>query len=363
MTASGWGRERGRAIGDELGPVIRRGVEQWKQALAERIGQDPDDHLQRLVATTGFLVASRRLTPDLVDEVTGTAEAAGLSFRDLFAYQLADEEWWWAESSASSRGDVVAGACTALALQGAAAAPVLAQNMDLPLHFDGTQVVLRVQSPGRPEQVLLTSAGYLGFTGCNSAGVGVCVNTLLQLRPSPAGLPVAFMVRKALESWALPEALMTLMTTPHASGQNYLVGDPGNVVDLECSADGAREIPVPHGGFCHTNHPLAASPAPTPSPEAGPVSNSQQRWGYCQGQLSRTRSAADLESLLADRTVPVSVLPTAGRKVKTFGAVSFVLSVPPVLRIAAGPPSDVAWHDVNVDTADPRPLASSWSAP
>src|SRR5438034_663001 len=76
---------------------------------------------------------------------------------------------------------------------------LLAQNMDLPEVMDGGQTILRSTAPDGTRTVVLTAAGMIGLTGCSSAGVGVCVNTLSMLNHSPDGLPVAFVVRGLLE--------------------------------------------------------------------------------------------------------------------------------------------------------------------
>src|SRR3712207_3437122 len=70
--------------------------------------------------------------------------------------------------------------------------------------------------PDGPSLLVLSSAGLIGLTGVNSAGMAICVNTLLMLRPNPDGLPVAAVMRHALAQRSVAEAQAVLETVPHA---------------------------------------------------------------------------------------------------------------------------------------------------
>lgn len=71
--------------------------------------------------------------------------------------------------------------------------------MDLPSHYDGSQVLLRVRDRDRyKESLVFSAAGMLGLDGLNSDGIGICCNTLAQLRMSASGLPVTFTLREVL---------------------------------------------------------------------------------------------------------------------------------------------------------------------
>ncbi len=73
-----------------------------------------------------------------------------------------------------------------------------------------------------------------------SGGVALCCNTLSQLPIHRQGLPVAFAVRGVLECDDRAAAHAYLASVPHASGQNYLIGDSVGIADYECSAAGIR---------------------------------------------------------------------------------------------------------------------------
>ena len=72
------------------------------------------------------------------------------------------------------------------------------------------------------------------------------------------GMPVDFVTRGILENRTLSEAVDFTRRVRHASGQNYIIGSPEGIVDLECSANQVREY-TPYPGSTlvyHTNHPL-----------------------------------------------------------------------------------------------------------
>jgi isopenicillin-N N-acyltransferase-like protein len=91
----GDGRERGRAHGEALREPIRGLLEAWDADVAARLGRPPQALVSALLETTGFVAAIERHTPDLLEEVRGIAEGAGIGFDRVLALNLMDEEWWF----------------------------------------------------------------------------------------------------------------------------------------------------------------------------------------------------------------------------------------------------------------------------
>jgi isopenicillin-N N-acyltransferase like protein len=85
------------------------------------------------------------------------------------------------------------------------------------------------------------------------------VNTLLELKASSNGLPVAFVVRRIINSTDKEDLLNFIQTVSHASGQNYILGIRGEVYDFEASANKVVrfEPKNKNGTVYHTNHALA----------------------------------------------------------------------------------------------------------
>src|SRR4029079_11920968 len=111
--------------------------------------------------------------PELLEEVRGIAEAAGVSFERVLAYNLMDEEWWY--SQAGDNGH----ACSLVAVAGGEGrGALLTQNMDLPEVMDGGQTILRSTAPDGSSSVVLTAAGLIGLPRRHSGRVGVRAHTL-----------------------------------------------------------------------------------------------------------------------------------------------------------------------------------------
>jgi hypothetical protein len=336
----GDGRERGRAHGEALRERIHGLLERWDAGAAARLGRPPHTLVSGLVATTGFVAAIERHTPDLLDEVRGIAEGAGVAFDRILALNLMDEEWWF--TAPSEPRD----ACTLIAVGPAQGRPtVLAQNMDLPELMDGAQAILRYDDGAGDGGAVLTAAGMIGLTGVSSAGLGVCVNTLAMLNHSRAGLPVAFVMRGALAAGSVAGAAGFLARVPHASGQHYALADPAGVAGYECSAAGAVRADDGGGRFCHTNHPLASVDLDPAVPADG-REDSHTRLSAIESVADDVATGADCERALADREAPLCVLPEPGRPWLTFGSIWAELGDTPRVRIAPGPPDRTPWVDV-----------------
>src|SRR5262249_55706534 len=210
----------GRAVRGEIHELV--GL--WKRDLARQFRMDADEFIRKFLAGTDYLPSIKKWTPDLLEETRGIAEGSGIAFETVLAFQLVDEYW-------ANGGAIVGERCSGLGVAGSGDRPTyVAQNMDLEGFRDGFQVVLHVKhTDSGLESFVLTCPGLIALNGMNSRSVGVCVNTLLQLRPRRSGLPVAFVVRGLLERKTVEEAIAFLGDIEHASGQNYIVGGPAGV--------------------------------------------------------------------------------------------------------------------------------------
>lgn len=258
LTLEGSARARGRGHGEALRSLIHEYLDRWRADIARDLGVDPTVYLHDLVAANDFLPAVRRWAPDLLEELAGLAEGAGLDFETALARQLADEDYWtrlglkYGSATGHER-------CSALGAVGQPRGSAwIAQNMDLPAFWDGSQALLHIRAAEDLEILVFTTAGQLGLCGMNSRGVGLCCNTILQCSHSRSGLPEVFVVRCVLELATAEMAENFIRSVPHASPQNYLVGDPERVIDLEVSASQvSRWEPWPGAQrLVHTNHPL-----------------------------------------------------------------------------------------------------------
>lgn len=336
IDCSGGGRERGRAHGEQLREQIGEALERWRVDAARRSGERPDRYAAGFLADTNFLPAIEHHTPDLLEEVRGIAEGAGVPFEHVLVRNLMDEEWWYA----LRRGHLAACSTIAVAAEDGRST-LLAQNMDLPAAMDSEQTLLRIAPPDGEPQLVLSAAGMIGLAGAGAAGLGVCVNALTMLGHSTSGLPVAFVMRGALAQSSLAAAAGFLRAVPHASGQHYALAGPEQVAGYECSAAGAvRSSRGPR--LWHTNHPLSSTDLDgRVPPDAAAGAHSRTRGRLLERELSGVRTIEDCRRLLADRSAPLCM---TGPSWITFGSVAIEVAIDGVrMSHTAGPPDRTAW--------------------
>jgi len=337
-------RERGRAHGEALKPLVQEFIERWKYRLRQVYQENPDELIDRFMEETRFVDAVKRWAPRLLDEVEGIGEGADVDFNTMFTVQCGDEQWWWFPE----RYDHVE-RCSALGCFREGDSPaLLAQNGDLSNLYDGFQALLHVKHSGSIlESYVCTHAGLIAAWGLNNQPVGICCNTVIDLNHAVDGLPVAFLVRMVLEQPSLEKAVEFVRRVRHASGQNYVIGGLERVVSLECSANKVVEY-LPYDGArrtYHTNHPLVNDDIVLPlRPRAG---TTHARFDYLDSRLRdpKKRVTVDaIKNILGSHEGPVCVhnnnQPVGG---VTFMSLIYVLTKPPELHITTGPPCSSEW--------------------
>lgn len=344
VDCAGDARRRGQAHGESLRGVISAKMERWREAIGEAYGMPASLFLPRFLEATDFRAAIAQHTPDLADEVVGIADGAGLPEETAYALQLMDEEWWWGRSNAAH--------CSSLAVAPSDGLPALvAQTMDLPRWHDGAQALLKIRD-GNHESLVFTSAGMIGLMGVSGRGLGICVNTLSQLAVNPRGLPVAFVMRGALTRGSVAAAGDFLVRVPHASGQNYQLGDRSEARTFECSAGGAVQVPFSNGCSPHTNHPLISTDRRDETVRMEGSEDSRGRLHSLQTDIAATPDVAAVKAILAARRPGgiVSITPQSAALTApmTIGSVIYSLGENVELSVCAGPPSHESWREIIV---------------
>lgn len=354
-----------RQFCDQAGSLVQRGIAVWLRQLEEmRQLDDGGDqpavaYLRKFLAETDYLPACERWVPDLMEEIRVIAGTLDIPFDVMFAAQLHDEEWLYARRNQFRLRVGETERCTTLGAIGPVPGrAIIGQNMDIGQWADGLQLlVLHDEYQGKPKIAAFTVAGNAGLCGMNSAGVGICCNTLMQLPNRTDGLPVAFIVRKVLQQNSFADARALLAEVPHASGQNYLIGGPGAVASLECGAEGVTEFwpTTKRDRTYHTNHCLAGDWAfASKGDETAEASGSPttiRRFAAVERAFGNSADAVSVPvlkqtlSLSGRENGPVScegnpVGPASGEHIGfTFGSLVMDLSDQPHLHIAAGPPT------------------------
>lgn len=200
---------------------------------------------ERLIdGLTSFAGAARAAigAPDLIAEVEGMAEGAGVPADALLALQ--------------ARTELLAGAeCSLIATPGR-----VEQNWDW--HRDVVPLVWIVEQPGGRWFATLTEAGILGKIGLSSRGLCFGLNFLRCSLDGglDGGVPVHVLLRRLLDGTeSFADALALLQAARVTASSCITVGSADEVSAVELSPGGARVLRGER--LLHTNHFLAGPPA------------------------------------------------------------------------------------------------------
>lgn len=348
--------DRGVKHGESLKKEISEVTNQWKASLEKTYKTSPDDYINKFLSKTDFITAIEKYTPGLLDEVKGISQGSGIDFNTIFAFQLLDEFILNAEDISSEH-------CSTIGVNKINEKPAyLAQNWDIAGSMDGFQALLHIKNEETGiESFIFSIVGFVGAFGMNNKGIGVCVNSINQLKYSKEGLPVAFVIRGILEQSNQADAVEFLQKAKHASPQNYLIGGPEKIYDFECSANKVTPFIINESSevVYHTNHALINDDYNTKhldslkeqDEEDIKNDNSHTRFNTLGNRLSVPPENISFDTIvsalsshdskehsvcmdLRDDTLPFS-----------FGSTVMVLSDNPEFHIAFGPP-DVTEHRV-----------------
>lgn len=341
------GLQHGEALKEEIGSL----VEVWKIQTLFALGKDADVVIQEFFDYADFIPAINKWTPDLLEEIRGIADGSGQHFNDIFILNLLDEFWVYIDDLNNHH-------CSAMGVSANNGHPgYISQNMDLENYTDGYQILIRLkQNENSPEQLILSYPGLIALNGLNENGVGVCVNTLMQLKAASTGLPVAFVIRKILSLTKKEEILSFVQNVDHASGQNYLIGIRGDIYDFEASATQVvRYNPKnDNGSIYHTNHPVVNDDMKPWYSNFHPknnealnktFSNSHRRFVSAQTRLAAQPQIDEeiLKSALRakdDKNNPVCRTNNKDGRGFTFASVIITFTEQPSIQIIAGPPDE-----------------------
>ncbi|MFD2824711.1 C45 family autoproteolytic acyltransferase/hydrolase [Lacinutrix iliipiscaria] len=351
VTLSGSGYELGLQHGSLLKSEIAEIVSKWKQNTTQTFQKDSDSIVSDFFKYAHFTEAIKKWTPELYEEIRGIADGSGQDFNDIFILNLLDEFWVYIDDLSNHH-------CSDVGVASVNGSPsYIAQNMDIETYTDGYQTLITLQRhDNKPEQLILTHPGLIALNGMNENGVGVVVNTIMQLKASSEGLPVAFVIRRIINSTDKEDLLTFIQSVNHASGQNYIIGIRGEVYDFEASANEVvRYDPKnKNGTVYHTNHPIVNTDVkawyknynPNLKDESLPrASNSYVRLDALKSRMLNKFTINDeiiKEALRSkdNEKHPVCNSNTENAFGFTFASVVMTLTETPYLQITAGPPDE-----------------------
>ncbi|MFN2489902.1 MAG: C45 family autoproteolytic acyltransferase/hydrolase [Actinomycetota bacterium] len=320
--ASGSPRALGRAQGEAFADGIHSACDFYR-ALAASLDGDFDAMGARGRA---YLDAARPLLPELVQELQGVVEGAGISLDEGLALNCLEEVW-----------DV--DSCTTIVHD-----RFFIHAEQWYAGHTGIGVVVAEPEDG-PAFVSPTCAGFLPSVGMSAAGFAQGIDSV-SATDERVGIPRVFVSRLALGAPGLAAAVAAACTKGRAGGYAHVLASIDRRVVVETSA---TRHEVSDGGSAHTNHYLLGSlGAVATEPHEGSRARLRRA-----NDLLRRRPPASLEDctqLLSDHAGGPETIclheEGPGASATVFGMACDLLTGRMI--VSDGPPCSSAWEELAV---------------
>jgi isopenicillin-N N-acyltransferase-like protein len=349
VTAAGGPRDRGRAYGAAARDRIHASVQLYDTIFAHYTGLAWAQVRRRGEA---FAEPIDAYDVQLLPEIEGVAEGAGLDAEDVLALNLRTEIMFGLDARAAR---IAAKECTAVSAPSPGHA-IHAQNWDWKPGARATCVLLAAAPHDRPGFVTLTEAGLLAKCGMNESGLALTANALVSSedRGSP-GVPFHAILRRVLTSTSLQEAEAHIVDAPRASSANYMVSAAGGAsLNIEAGPGGPHTARVTRGPrLAHANHFLWNE---RPFKDLGRIDGegSLRRQAVAEHGIDGEAGRDDIEALLRDHEGrPDSVCshedPSLPRE-EDYATIAAIIMTPDVGEIAVteGNPCEAAFEAFDV---------------
>ena len=253
---SGSPRERGHQYGAAAAARVRRGVEHYVEQFAA-YGLD-----RRAIHchVESYLPRIRAFDPAFIEEMQGIAEGAGVDFEAVVLLNARTELLHEARiATRQERIKEEPDGCTGVVILPEASETgrvIHALNWDWKAECATTSVVLRIRRDNDPDLLTFTEAGALARAGMNAAGLAVTANYIETDRDfEKAGVPLALVRRKVLQSSSYAEAVGVIVSTETLTSNNLLLSHrDGVAIDFECAPSETFPIYPENGVIVHANH-------------------------------------------------------------------------------------------------------------
>jgi isopenicillin-N N-acyltransferase-like protein len=252
IKVSGSNREMGRKVGRAASNQVRNSLKNARQLLInakEHLGLSWEEALE---VSRPYQSCAREAYPQLVDELIGYAEGAGVPFDEIFLLNAMEE---------ITSDALHLSKCTSLAVNQERTADkhvLVAHNEDWTPEDEADVLIIHAEPDNAPAFLAMTYGGLLPNIGFNAAGIAQCCNTV---NPADArvGVPRVLVARAALSARTLLEAIQHITTPNRAAGYNHLLASrDGEIINVEVSASRHAIIRATDGFAAHTNHYLDA---------------------------------------------------------------------------------------------------------
>ncbi|WP_165614850.1 C45 family autoproteolytic acyltransferase/hydolase [Flagellimonas flava] len=271
------GKHHGSALKEEV--ILQ--VNEWHKGITDALNIDQDSMHNIVHKHTGFVKAIEKYAPELLEEINGIADGAGLDRDLVLLFNLGEEIYNFCTSNYES--------CSNMAYRGTDK-NILVYNQDLPkfLHGSGQPILLRHR-----DHFVFTMPGSIALSGV-SENLAVSCNSLPMLNMNIEGLPLVFVVRKLLQMESISEARHFIEHIPMAIAQNLMLVSGEEVVNLEISKNEVNVHTAKMDSvYYHTNFPIQNSDYKT----AGYQHRTCNRYLFLDSLDMAAKSPEDLSKL------------------------------------------------------------------
>lgn len=204
-------------------------------------------------------------TPEIMEELQGTADATGLSLGELivnngytdFIDVIHNAEQFIPNATPSIQ--YVADNCTAFMISKEKTADghsMYGQTWDMHATATPYVILLKGKPNNAPEFLAFTITGCVGMIGMNSAGITIGINNLSG-GDGQIGVTWTFVIRKILAQNTLEDALACLTSAKLAGAHNYMLIDKtGRGYNIEAMSSRQHITSLNGANIVHTNHCL-----------------------------------------------------------------------------------------------------------
>ena len=252
---SGTPYEIGYGHGSLAKEYVYKSIETYKDQFKNSAGVDWEDAKK---AAPKYIPYIKDYDPDLLEEMQGVADGAGLDLEDIIALNARSEVLMTMKKKTAEQ---LLDGCTNIAVgpeRTTNGHTLLAHNWDWKASQKEAIVVFKIHQQNKPDMLMITEAGIIGKFGVNEYGIAVAMNALAS--PSDAnGVPLHCILRGILNSKNVFAAIKAIGGKLNACPANYMMasGAVGEVFDCERMTDDYEIIFPDDYVLVHTNHPTS----------------------------------------------------------------------------------------------------------
>ncbi|MDI3502424.1 MAG: isopenicillin-N N-acyltransferase like protein [Archaeoglobi archaeon] len=248
--------ERGKKYGELAKDLIKKNLSYYMNFWRNHLGIDEKSLKD---ASESFSEAIEEFDDELFREIKGISEGCNEPLSSIVLMNARYELGWLGEAL-KSQGCLAEG-CTSVGTlpEVSNGRTFVAQNWDYKEHFLETTVILKIIREDAPDIITKTEAGIITQQGINSEGIAVAMNALVSSEDSfGKGVPVMLIMRKILDSADFSTALKCVYNVRSNVSANFMIGAPGEVLNLEMTPRGVSCLHPRDGIITHSNHFLRA---------------------------------------------------------------------------------------------------------